>query len=339
MAKKSREPQRFGNADYAKWFEQIIEFKGREEVAGTWPVHLDADLDVLHAEMWDAWDDYDRLDNELHKTTYPAYDEASTPVLKRLQSFRELLPTLFGGDDAVLGEFGIAREIPRDKEDLFTMASGCIEHWNDLDDAGLPPEYAPVEDMFAEFTVEYDVFQAAYTAYIAKTRDVEEAQNLFLEKREACHDAERLVFHWYKGLHLDGEDQWWTATPWGTVSGGGGAEEPGPEPPENWDDEPTGFTVTKSPLGDSIDINCVIHTEADGINIYHAEGPFGGGAVPVRPNTPEWAGVPMPMQVDVAYNKRHWIWVCAVKDGEEGDFAGPLWVEFSSVEPIEPVPA
>ena len=175
MAKKTRIPQRLGHADYGKWFEQMFDFKAREVAAGTWPVHLDANLSNLHSEMWDAWDDYDRLNNELRKTTYKAYDDAATPVLKRLQSMRELLPTLFDGDEAVLGEFGISREIPRDKEDLFTVASGCIEHWNDITNPAVPPEYLPVEAMFAEFIVEYDVFQAAYTAYIAKTRDVEEA--------------------------------------------------------------------------------------------------------------------------------------------------------------------
>jgi len=107
----------------------------------------------------------------------------------------------------------------------------------------------------------------------------------------------------------------------------GGGEEPEPVPPENWDDAPTGFTVTKS-IGDSIDINCAIHPDADGINIYHAEGPFGDDTVVARPGSPRWANVPMPMMVDVAYNTRHWIWVCAVKDGVEGAIAGPLWIEF-----------
>jgi len=115
-------------------------------------------------------------------------------------------------------------------------------------------------------------------------------------------------------------------------SSGGGGEEPGPEPPENWDEAPTGFTVTKS-IGDSIDIDCVIHADADGINVYHAEGPFGDDMVQPRPESPEWANVPMPLQVDVAYNVRHWIWVCAVKDGVEGDFAGPLWIEFKEEIP------
>ena len=110
-----------------------------------------------------------------------------------------------------------------------------------------------------------------------------------------------------------------------------GQPEPGePEPPENWDDAPTDFTVTKTAVGDSIDIKCGLHPDADGINVYHAEGPYGGGGViPLRPASAEWVEAPMPLQVDVAYNMRHWLWVCAVKDGVEGAFAGPLWIEFT----------
>lgn len=253
MAKKTREPARLGHADYCKWFEQMIGFKEDRVADGTWPDHLDANFQVLFNNLWDAWDTYDRINNELKKTTYKAYDEASKPVYNRLVSLRELIPTLFEGDDSVLGEFGLARKVPRDKEDLFTMASGCLEHWDDLVDGGLPSEYDPVEPMFALFADEYDAFQTAYTAYIAKTRDVEEAQNLFIEKRELCHHKERLIFHWFKGLHMDGEDEWWTATLWGTVSGGGG--EPSvvypvfPEPPETFTAEDKGGGMTEVVYG------------------------------------------------------------------------------------------
>ncbi len=323
MAKKSREPQRLGNADYGKWFEQMFDLKTREVAAGTWPTHLDTDLDALAAAMWDVWDDYDRQNNELRETTYPAYNEASKTVMKRLQSFRELLPTLFDGDDAVLGEFGISREIPRDKEDLFTVASGCIEHWNDINVPPPPPEYLPVEAMFAEFAVEYDAFQAAYTAYIAKTRDVEEAQNLFLEKREACHHAERLIFHWYKGLHLDGDDEWWTATPWGTVSGGsgGGGEEPG-----SWEDAPTNFTVREG-MGGVAHMEANIHKDADGVAIYQAETEMGVTTPPTQPSEPVEPQVPFPYDHPVPFNVRVWLWICHVKDGVKGAVAGPEWFE------------
>jgi len=292
-------------------------------------VHLTADLDALYAAMWDAWDDYDRLNNELHETTFKAYDGAAKPVLKRLQSLRELLPTLFGGDDAVLGEFGIAREIPRDKEDLFTVASGCIEHWNDITDPSVPYDYAPVMDMFADFAGEYDAFQAAWTAYIEKTRDVEEAQNLLLTNRALCHEAERLVFHWYKGLHLDGNDEWWTATPWGTVSGGSGEEPGGDGELLEIPDAPTGFTVElrmePSPF---MLISCDEYGEHTGFDILRAETPAEFNESPVMPDELfiENTGLPL-MDGEIMPGMKYWYQIRARNGEEVGE-----WTEIVSVD-------
>ncbi len=330
MAKKTREPARLGHADYCKWFEQMIGFKEDRIADGTWPTHLNANFQALFNELWDAWDTYDRLKNELKGTTYKAYDDASKPVYDRLVSLRELIPTLFDGDDAVLGEFGMARKVPRDKEDLFTMASGCLEHWDDITDPDVPPEYAPVADMFAEFQDEYDTFQAAYTAYIAKTRDVEEAQNLLLEKRELCHHKERLIFHWFKGLHKDGEAEWWTATLWGRTGGGsGGGEEPGPS---SWEDAPTNFVLKEGVAGSAL-LQADVHADADGCAVFMAETELGVAEPPMRPGEPlEPLITPIEpgkfsYNLNITPNRRVWFWICHVKDGAWGAIAGPEWIE------------
>jgi hypothetical protein len=93
------------------------------------------------------------------------------------------------------------------------MASICVNHWNEIIVPAVPPEYLPVEPMFLELQAEYLEFCTVRDAHIVAVREVEAAQNLKLEAREACNYAERLVFHWKRALYLNTGHQYWTAMP------------------------------------------------------------------------------------------------------------------------------
>ena len=230
MSKKTREPQRLGNADYLTFYNEIVDFVAAQVIAGTYPAHLPADLADLRTAFSDSITDYNAKRVFQVDEATPAVDEATAPVYNRIRSFKQVLPTLFGGDKTVLAEFGISEPVPVDKDDLFVVAHNCEKHWLTVSDPLVNPEYIPVEPFFTAYIVEFAAFNTARAAQITATRETEDAQNLTLTTRATCNDAERLVFNWYRGLHLDPQDEWWTSSPWGASSGGGDTEQlPAPE--------------------------------------------------------------------------------------------------------------
>ena len=90
-----------------------------------------------------------------------------------------------------------------------------------------------------------------------------------------------------------------------------------PEPPENWDDPPTGLTLKEGPPGFA-NISATLHEDADGAGIYLVEGPLGVSAQPVMSPKPAEPKVPLPYGMPINDKVRSWIWVCAVKDGVLG---------------------
>lgn len=220
MAIKSREPYFLDNADFLTFMNEIIDWVDAQISAGTYPTHLPADLDTLRDNYQNALTDYNSKRELYHDEATPQLKVASDAVYLRLRSFKNLLPTLFGGDKTVLAAFGIADALPIDRDDLFVVATSCQEHWDDITSSAVPAEYTPVEPYFIEFATEMTTFNAELGEFIDATRDAEDAQNLVLQEREACQKQERLVFNWYRGLHLNPRDEWWTGTPWGASSGG-----------------------------------------------------------------------------------------------------------------------
>ena len=232
---------------------------------------------------------------------------------------------------AMFHTLGIDDDYPNKDEDFVTkIMSTVLPHLNDWD--GTPQEIEG--DIKTEVNGGAMEFADAVRDNIEKQAESTTATADRDNKRDAYEDVLTRIRNWlYLRLpeeKYDSRLDEYGFDIWDKPTYGDGEEPEPPEPPENWDDAPTEFTVTKTAVGDSIDIKCGLHPDADGINIYHAEGPYGGGGIiPLRPASPEWVEAPMPLQVDVAYNMRHWLWVCAVKDGVEGAFAGPLWIEFT----------
>jgi len=225
MSKKSRQPDRFGNADFLTFYNELVDFVAAQITAGTYPAHLPADLADIRDTFKDALADYNAKRVFQVDEATPAVDETTAPVYSRIRSFKQVLPTLFGGDKTVLAEFGISQPVPTDKDDLFIVALNCQKHWLTVSDPIAHPEYAPVEAFFVAYLLEFEAFNTARAAQITATRETEDAQNLTLTTRESCNVAERLIFNWYRGLHLDPQDEWWTSSPWGASSGGGDDEQ------------------------------------------------------------------------------------------------------------------
>ncbi|MCD6502515.1 hypothetical protein J7L01_07920 [bacterium] len=315
MGIKARRPDRLGYTDYISFYLELIDIRGRLIATGEWPMHLDTDLTGLRDELTDAYADYEGKRQHLVKTATPTHDAAALKVYKRIRSLKLLLPTIFGGDETVLTEFGINEKVPSDKDDLFIMAKNCLDHWNELCDPAMPPEYAPVAGFFTEYATEFADFEAAHEAHIDATREKEIAETLVDVKREACHVAERLIFSWFRGIHLNPEEKWWEDTPWGTSSGGG--EEPGGELPE-LPAAPTGFAVElrmePSPF---MLISCDDYGEHSGFDILRAETPADVTEPPEMPGELFFQNTGLPlMDGEINPGMKYWYQIRA-RNGEE----------------------
>ena len=325
MGIKSRNPQRLSDSDYISWFREIVQLKATEEADGTWPAHLTTDLAALLLVFEAAYQDYQLKSDYVVREATPALDDATKPLFLRIRSLKEALPTLFGGDKTVLAEFGIATVVPVDRDDLYNMASICVNHWNEIIVPTVPPEYLPVEPMFIAMQAEYLAFCTVRDAHIDATRKAEAAQNLKLEEREACNDAERLVFHWKRALYLDTGHQYWTATPWGGGSGGEEPEEPGGNP---WPNPLTGLNAEINILGHP-SVKADEQSGAVAYNVYVAVSMI-GEPIGEKPEEAEWHNVSQASIMDTQHKPGtvKTYWACGVNEmGLEGEFCDPVSVE------------
>jgi len=113
-----------------------------------------------------------------------------------------------------------------------------------------------------------------FLEFIDATREKEIAETLVDATRKPCHRAERLVFKWFRGIHLDPQEKWWEDTPWGKSSGEG--EPPAPEWPD-WPGPVAGFEVNLIALPLTTEIifsrifdypKCVLEREQEGMGMW-----------------------------------------------------------------------
>jgi len=139
-------------------------------------------------------------------------DESIAPLRDALVGLRRLLPALFD-DDSMLANFGINNEIETDVDKLIVQAEICRDHWAELCDPVVPPEYLPLQGKLDAIAGLITTLLDNREAYAEAIRNSEIAQNALLASREAVDHEERRMFNWYRGLFTDPEDEWWTETP------------------------------------------------------------------------------------------------------------------------------
>ena len=329
MPEKTRYPDRdLSVADYITWLTFVIEWLGTQVGEPDYPEPLADALQPLLDALHVIYNDYITL-KQLSGTRGKVYTSLSDDVLDQLRLLKDALPTIID-DPNVLAEFGLAEALPRDRDQIFHIAEVCVEHWGDVSGDA---EFALMVGDFNTLVALFGDFVTARDNYYTTFNAAQQKQNEMLDARAACHEAERKVFTWYNARHRESEDEWWTGTWWGTTSGG--AEEPtGPVHPA----EVANLTVGLNPFNHNI-LNW-LYGEAALFNVYR-DVVHPGDTDPVRSAEPYVAGVATPTFTDTNHpvNGIYVYWVCAVKDGVEGEFAEPVSIEREGEEPIEPIPA
>ena len=237
---KTRDPQAtLYHNDYLTWIVNIASWIVTQVGQPGYPTHLVAGIAALIDAFATALEDW-HIKNGLAKGKNELFTTAYEQTFAQLQLLKESLPTV-APEPPVLSEFGILDALSGDRDDFFIQAKAAYDHWADV---SAEPQFAPLVADFGIFVGFYDDFVLAKTAYYDMLNAAQQAQNLVLSTRAACHAKERPIFNWYRARHKKGDDEWWTGTWWGTTSGGG--EEGGSG--ATFPDAPDGVKVTHNEM-------------------------------------------------------------------------------------------
>lgn len=319
----TRDPASLSYDDYKGWIRlEVLKFLVDHEGDSDFPSHIVPDIGAFETmiDAYDAaFDPYFTLIDQANAKN-KLFTTAAEALADKLQQIKYALPTI-APDPDILADFNLASGVPEDRDLLLTVAGNALTHWADV---SADPMFGPVVGDFTALQTLYSDCIDARLVYVDREDQRQAAQNSVLATREALHVTERKVFNWYRSRHPNGQDEWWTNSPWGKTSGGssGGGEEPG-----SWEDAVANLVVVEG-VGSAASIRGDVSPDADGVAIFLAEGPMGDDTVPVRPVDPIEPLVPsLPYDMPVSFNVRVWIWVCHVKDGAYGEMAGPVWIE------------
>jgi len=321
---KARYPDKLTDEKYDEWFTGFV----------TWYLALPDTPEYcnwLRAGLQALDDDYfakriaAQQADDAQMDASAAWRTSVSALRTLLIKLRISLLSLVPGDDSVLHLFRIDEEVPEDPDTLVDYATIADLAWQPH---SAEPEYAYFAARLNNIAVFCDDVKAKRIAMRQAITAFSHASDEKTAAREACNTRERAIFSFFRGEDMP--DGFWTDSMWGLPGGG---EEPTPEPPENWDDPPKNFTVTKAIVGKAMHIDATLHPDVSRAALFIAEGPLGDSTVPAMPVTPQEPSVPVPYDMDIKQNVRTWVWICSEKDGELGQIAGPEWIEIKEEIP------
>ncbi len=219
MPQKARYPKDLGIGDFISFIRELLLWLasqvGDPDYRAILVDGFQAKFDALEAKLVE----YKQLIIHVPEIN-KLYTGAADALHEGLSMLKAIVP-LFFDDPSVLGEFALAKKIPKDMDDLYISGQACFNHWADV---SALPGYAVVEQDFANVLSKFDDFIAKRDEYEVKYLAMQAAQNDILELRAAVEEQERDIFKYYRAKHPKGGDEFWTETPWGTSAGGATAE-------------------------------------------------------------------------------------------------------------------
>ena len=322
MPVHTRDPLSLAYNDYKGWIRlEALKWFGDHSGDADFPSHILGGLINFTAKI-DAYDaafaPYFSL-IDLANARNKLYSTAADNLVEKLQQIKYALPTI-APDPEILALFNLASKIPTDRDLLQVVAENALTYWATV---AIDPLFAPVVGDFVALQSLYDDYIAAQANFIATDDQREATQNLVLSTRAACHEIERKVFTWYRSRHTDGQDEWWTNSPWGKT-GGGESGETGTA----WDAKPIA-KIMKAPYPlNGISAGCEEYSGTTRFDYRIAWAPKGAG-VPTMPDKDYMTDVEQPtlLDVELMFGYVYYEWIRARKDGEVSE-----WSDVASYE-------
>jgi hypothetical protein len=216
---------------------------------------------------------------------------------QKLSWMRNILPTLI--EPGVMKLFGFDEKIPTLYAEIKDYADVADAYWQTVK---LLPLYAPVAAGCNDLAPLLAIYDSARAIQVTSDGEYNQRQNEKVSAREAHHIIERKIFNWYAANYPDGQDQYWTQTPWGmaytvVVPGGGGGVD------TTWGGKVEGLTVELDPIG-NIFVSCKKMQDAVSYNILRAVIKI-GTTPPLAPFPEYRTGIP-PLEDNFAYGDTNW---------------------------------
>lgn len=231
----TRKPSKMSPANYAIFAKQVKNYMADDSSAEGRPDHLVAQ----QATLADAYIAIHDAVNAAKNDQLDASEKASdllNDIKEKLRWFQITLPTLTPGDDSILTQFGLQKPIPTKKAEIRDMGDSVNEQWQEVRAQAIYDPIRAEGDELATFLTEHE---AQEDIQISMAQEYSQRQEEREVARKEHHVIERAIFNWYRGLHQDPYDSWWTNTPWGTASGGG-------------DETPTELTGSATEIGPGV---------------------------------------------------------------------------------------
>ena len=205
----TRYPYSLNDHDYGEFTDELEQFLSDDRSEPNRPDQWVADQQATGSTYRTKLDEMNLALAE-QKTTTSAIKIIVKRMDEKLRWMRNILPTL--GDESILLPFGMDKEVPKTYAEMKDYADTANSHWQTVKGDAL---FAPVKTLCDELDSIITDFETNRAAQETAAGEYEQRNNEKDNAREAHHIIERKIFDWYASFHPDGQDDWWTMTPWG----------------------------------------------------------------------------------------------------------------------------
>jgi hypothetical protein len=317
----SRTPEWLPDSDYGEFTLSTEEFLGDDRSLPNRPTQWVADQAVAGLAFRNALDAMN-FALATRKGASDTIENTIKAMKQKLSWMRNILPTLI--EPGVMKLFGFDEKIPTLYAEIKDYADTADAYWQTVK---LEPLYAPVSAGCNDLAPLLAIYDSARAIQVTSDGEYNQRQNEKVSAREAHHIIERKIFNWYAANYPDGQDQYWTQTPWGMAY-----TQAQPVPGSaNFPDKPENMKAEKaSPPLTGIRVACDLLNGAATYNIYR-EKVATGAPRPARPVEPWMSEIedPAGLDGDIQIGNDYYYWMCGVDaDGVEGAWSDAMmeWV-------------
>ena len=318
----SRTPEWLPDSDYGEFTLSTEEFLGDDRSLPNRPTQWVADQAVAGLAFRNALDAMN-FALATRKGASDTIENTIKAMKQKLSWMRNILPTLI--EPGIMKLFGFDEKIPTLYAEIKDYADTADAYWQTVK---LEPLYAPVSAGCNDLAPLLAIYDSARAIQVTSDGEYNQRQNEKVSAREAHHIIERKIFNWYAANYPDGQDQYWTQTPWGmayTVAQPGEGEPVGAFP-----DKVSNMKVEKAnPPQSGAIVSCDPLAGVIGYNVCKAKVPT-GATRPTRP-VEKWVFIAEPPVIDTAVEIGfdYYYWMCGVNsENAEGEWSDAMmtWV-------------